>query len=139
MFLNCFMFLLFNIVPNFCTNVFYCSWLNKADLPMLIIISCLTKYMFLVLWCLFLFPNSFIFVPTLQLFLCPVLYFCFFLNSCVKNYVPSSLIFVPNSCLLILFSKFITCLLFLFSFLFLTLCPLILNPCPKYLILFLIP
>ena len=48
LFLNCFMFLLFTIVHNFCTNVFFCSWLNKPDLPMLIIISCFTKYMFLV-------------------------------------------------------------------------------------------
>ena len=44
------MFILFTIVPNFCTNVFFLFLtINKPDLPMLIIISCFNKYMFLVL------------------------------------------------------------------------------------------
>ena len=49
------MFLLFTFVPNFCTNVFFVVPDLKPDLPMLIIISCFTKYVYV--------PCSLIFVP----------------------------------------------------------------------------
>ena len=90
------MFLLFTFVPNFCTNVFFVPDLTNPTFLCWSLFHVLRNICSLFFnFCSYFLVPSVLFLPSNFSYAQS-----FIFVSCVKNYVPSSLIFVPNSCFL---------------------------------------